>query len=380
MEPTERRTVAVAASMHGVVHSVILSIPVFLAFAWGPEFGVDAVTLALLAAVGYAGYGLSSVPFGFLADRVGSPRLLLVCAAGIVVSLAAMALSPGLVALAASLAALGVCAGIYHPAGLSLISRTLHAPGRGMGWHGLGGSLGIALGPALAGGLLVLGWPWRSVAAVLAVPAVASFLLLLAARLRDDIQGSHESGFVESVRRTVTPGFAMVLAVYAFSGLTYWGSLTFLPLFVGAGAYAILLGLGAVGQVLAGYLADRPRPERTLAVLSLMAAASVLGVSSGFPTIGVPSALAFGFLLFALEPLQNTLAAGAVSEQRRGLAFGLTFVCVFGIGSLGAVLAGVLLDRGDTTSLFVALAGCLALSATSALAVVRVRRKHDPAG
>src|SRR3989441_12782390 len=81
MRREDRRVVAVLGFLHGVVHANILSIPVFL-LAWKTEFGVDDVTLGLLAAAGYGLYGLGAVPFGFLADRGTPARLLLLCAGG----------------------------------------------------------------------------------------------------------------------------------------------------------------------------------------------------------------------------------------------------------------------------------------------------------
>jgi len=131
MRREDRRVVAVLGFLHGVVHSNILSIPVFL-LAWKAEFGADDVTLGLLAAAGYGFYGVAAVPFGFLADRRAPARLLLVCAAGIAISMAGVAASPSIPLVAVSLGALGLFSGVYHPTGLSIISRVVVEQGRGM--------------------------------------------------------------------------------------------------------------------------------------------------------------------------------------------------------------------------------------------------------
>lgn len=139
MQKGERRTVAVAGYLHGLSHGNILAIPVFLALAWSREFTSDRATLGLLAAAAYACFGLSSVPFGYLADRKKPRPLLILCISGIAASLLAIAASPSLPVLALSLASLGLFSGIYHPTGLSLISRRVHEPGRGSGgmeWTG----------------------------------------------------------------------------------------------------------------------------------------------------------------------------------------------------------------------------------------------------
>lgn len=362
MDAGERRVVGVAALLHGIVHANILSIPVFLERAWRIEFTQDDATLGLLAATAYVAFGAGSIPFGYLADRRGSPRLLLTCVAGILGGLVSLSLSPSLLAVAGSLAILGLFSGIYHPTGLALISRAVGAPGRAMGWHGVGGSLGVAFGPAAVGALLALGWPWRSVAAALLAPAAVALVVLVASRIRDAPSARAAVSFGASVRPVLAGSFPLVLLVYLFAGIAYWGSLTFLPRFVGTESYVVLLALGAVGQLAAGHLADRPRSERVLVVLSLLAGGLLLVIASPAAAAFAPVPWAFGLLLFSLEPLQNSLVTATVPPDRRGLAFGMTFLSVFGLGSVGAVLAGVLLREGQVTILFAVLAGCLGLS------------------
>jgi len=82
-------------------------------------------------------------------------------------------------------------------------------------------------------------------------------------------------------------------------------------------------------------------------------------------------AVGFGFLLFSLEALQNTLVTREAPREVRGLAFGFTFLSVFGIGAIGATLAGYLLDRAEAPLLFGLLAGSLATSGAFAFAAGR---------
>lgn len=369
MRREDRAVVALLGFLHGAVHANLLAIPVFLNLAWRVEFQADDVTLGLLAAIVYACFGLSSVPFGFLADRRPPSRLLVACTVGIAGSLGALALSPSLPILAASLAVLGIASGVYHPTALSAISRAVEEQGRGMGWHGMGGSLGIALGPAFVGAALTLGWSWRiAVGALVVLPVLG--VALLAARPLPASATSPRTDAPLPLRTLATRPYARMLLVYLFAGFAYQGALTFLPRFVGAGPFALALGLGAVGQVLAGTLADRSRPDRLLFTLSLAAAAllvllAMLGASIAFTL----AALAFGFLLFSLESLQNTLVTRTVPPSMRGRAFGLTFLSVFGLGSIGAATAGLLIARGESSVLFVLLGASLAVSGSVAYGV-----------
>ena len=374
MRREDRRVVAVLGVLHGVVHANILSIPIFL-LAWKSEFGADDVTLGLLAATGFGFYGLGAVPFGFLADRRPPGRLLLLCAAGIAISMGGVAASPSIAVLALSLGALGLFSGIYHPTGLSIISRAVAEQGRGMGWHGMGGSLGIAAGPAFVGATLAVGWSWRSVAGLMVLPGLVALLLLLVARLPSEISAP-ALGSNRSPRPLLSRSFGFILLVYMFAGFAYQGGLTFLPRFVGAEIFALALALGAIGQVVSGRLADRRQSGRILFGLSI-AAATVLVLMAVLPVGGAftAAALLFGFLLFSLEPLQNILVTGEVPASLRGLAFGFTFLSVFGIGSLGAALAGWLIANHASAILFLVLGGFLAASGTASLAV---RRRGGP--
>jgi len=376
MRREDRRVVATLGFLHGVVHANILSIPVFL-LAWRGEFGADNVTLGLLATAGNGLYGLGAVPFGFLADRRAPARLLLLCAAGISISMVGVAASPSIPLLAVSLGVLGLFSGVYHPTGLSIISRVVVEQGRGMGWHGMGGSLGVAAGPAYVGAALAFGWSWRLVASLLVIPALVAVVLLSVARL----PAAASAAVPDSSRPQVvllSRSFAFILLVYMFAGFAYQGGLTFLPQFVGAEVFALALALGAVGQVLSGRLAERRRSERILFALSA-GAASILVLLAFLPPgrAFISAALGFGFLLFSLEPLQNTLVTGEVPRPVRGLAFGFTFVSVFGIGSLGAALAGWLLTHNANVILFLVLGGCLAASGAFSLGV---RRRGAPEG
>jgi len=266
--------------------------------------------------------------------------------------------------------------GALNPTGLSLISRRLREPGRGFGWHGMGGSLGVALGPAAVGGLLALGWPWRTVAALLVLPPALGLALLLGLGVGGSAPLASDPP--ASLRSLLRVSVLLILLVYIFSGIAYWGTLTFLPRLVESGSFVLLLALGAAGQVVSGHLADRGRPDRILFALSLFAGSLLAAFALNPENLFLPAAWLFGFLLFSLEPLQNTLVTGEVPPNARGTAFGITFLGVFGLGSVGAALAGLLLAQGQKGILFGVLG--LSLLVSGGLALLVGRRTHARPG
>jgi predicted MFS family arabinose efflux permease len=221
--------------------------------------------------------------------------------------------------------------------------------------------------------MLASGIAWRAVVGFLLMPAAASVAIVVAGRLVDPVPSGPSGGFRDAARAVLRPAFGLILLVYVFAGVAYWGSLTFLPRFVGTGSYVVLLALGGVGQVAAGRLADRARFEGTLLGLSL-GAAVLLGSLTLPGALAVPAIpWAFGLILFALEPLQNTLVTREVDPRSRGIAFGMTFLSVFGLGSIGAALAGYLLQEGWASRLFGILAAFLGASGLCAYAAGRRR-------
>ncbi len=108
-------------------------------------------------------FGLFALAAGFLAGRLGAGRLLLVYLFGC--SLAALLAwySPTLAVMTGAMFCLGLFASIYHPAGLTVITQhtTPENLPMALGYHGIFGSLGIALGPFLAALVLSTGATWR---------------------------------------------------------------------------------------------------------------------------------------------------------------------------------------------------------------------------
>jgi len=124
--------------------------------------------------------------------------------------------------------------------------------------------------------------------------------------------------------------------------------------------YSAVFLVGILGQFIGGNLTDRFSPEILwLWVLPMFPVIALLYIpaakTGGLIAIGSVSVL-LGFFMFLLQPI-NQAAVSAYSESSgRGMAFGFTFLGVFGIGALGAPLTGVILQFYNQTVLFVSMA------------------------
>jgi len=408
MNANDRSIVVLVMVGHGLVHTYELSIPIFMT-AWLGELGVSEATLGTLVGAGYFLFGAGALPGGILADRFGSQRLIAACLGGMGGAFVLLGLLPGIWGIGGALLAWGAAASVYHPAGLSLISTGAQQRGRALAWHGIAGNVGIAGGP-LATALLLLFFDWPAVAILLGLPALGAAAGALRTSVDETAAVAPENteeteaspvagGFSALWARSKTlfaSGFAGVFALVALSGLYYRGMLTFLPdlltplvgnvpIDVAAGryVYAGLLAVGIGGQYVGGRLSDREGTERTLA----LALAILAGVAVAFlPVAGLGTAallaisVVLGFFLFVVQPLYQATVAEYTPPDARGLSYGFTYLGVFGVGALGAALAGAVLQTAGPPLLFGVLAGIALLGAglSGWLAVRRVRPREAP--
>lgn len=382
---------------HGVFHGFELAIPLFVPI-WLSTFDVTATTLGITVSAGYALIGLFAPVAGVLADVYGSKRLVLVSTAGMGLAFAALSVLQSVAALAATLMIWGAMASLYHPAGLSLISRSAERRGTVLAYHGAGGNVGMVVVP-LAAIVLFAFFEWRTVTLLLVVPAAVCVLVGLglsfdetAAEMspeRPDSDRTSGSALSASLRDVVTNtrtlfvgGFVLVFAIEILYGVYYRGVFTFmpdvltdLPIFepvvigdrtVEAGelAYSGLLLVGVVGQYAGGLASDEMRSERALlGTFVVLIVATVLFVPAA--AIGVVPlsivCIALGLSIYAFAPIAQTLVAEYAAEESHGLSFGYIYLGMFGVGAVGAALAGATLDYGGITALFGTLTGVLIL-------------------
>ncbi|MFC7045928.1 MFS transporter [Halobacteriaceae archaeon GCM10025711] len=389
MNRNDRSIVTLVMVAHSMVHTYELSIPILVGI-WLSQFGVTAATMGVVVTAGYALFGLGAIPGGVLADAIGSRSLIVACLAGMSVSFLLLSASPTLPVIALALLVWGASASVYHPSGLSLISTGVRERGSAFAYHGIAGNLGIAFGP-LATTVLLLFFDWRYVTAILAIPAALAALFALqvnfdekaAVEATDGGESKADAGvsslaeFVAESKVLFAGAFVFVFGVVILSGLYYRGVLTFLPVVLSqfdlfqpvevAGRtlepyryfYAGLLMVGVFGQYTGGKLTDRIPTEYGIAVafavLAVLALAFLPASNAGLGAFLVVGGL-LGFFLFVVQPLYQATVAEYTPAGTRGLSYGYTYLGVFGVGSLGATIAGGLLSV-SASALFLALAG-----------------------
>ncbi len=374
MNPDERRIIGYITAAHALVHVMELTYPALLSRI-EDDFGIRAVITGAIATVFGWAFGSTAIPAGFLTDRLGSRRVVMYAFAGSAVMAVLVGLSPNEWFLAAALLGLGLTAGLYHPAGLSIMSQGVRRRGTALGLHGFAGNIGQAAAPALAVGLAVL-VDWRL--AFFAVAGLAGLMAVAFATTR--LTFAHGSEVVEQPPQPA-PGEAprdrsyllpllVVYASFIVGGTVYRGAITYLPKHLedfvdkdfGGAFVTVALLMGAIGQLIGGSVSQRWPLERIAPVVGLGALPALLltGIVTG-PALVLICSL-FIFLYFANQPVLTGLIADYSPPGAVGRSFGISFFAGFGLGSTGGVIAGALVDRWDTQAAFLGLSAFMAVS------------------
>lgn len=301
---------------------------------------------------------------GFLVDRHG-PRPLLFAGLALLAAAAfgfAASRSYGTLALWSVVA--GVGNGVFHPVDFTLLNRKVSPArlGHGYSFHGITGSLGWALAPALLVPLTIA-FSWRVALTVAGTFTVTVFVLLwlgrrqltLAAAPAQAQAGRLAAGSFDFLRLPalwMCFGFffvyAAVLSVIQAFAPEAARQLHQVPVALAALCLTVYMLCSAGGMVLGGFLAvDPQRCERIVGGGFGLAAlvALVLGLAA-VPALAVPAL--FGIMGFAsgvAGPSRDLLVKRSTPSNATGRVYGMVYSGL-DIGQAIAPLAfGLLMDR-----------------------------------
>lgn len=412
---------------HGMNEFFSIVVPPLFPFLV-PSLDIGYSEASLLVVVFFLTYSVFQLPVGPLADVYDERALLvggtIVLAGGI----ACVAFAPSFPLMLVGMFVAGVGGSTYHPTGMALISdvESNDTHGRSMGVHGTMGSVGTVLAPAIVVGVAgLLGW--RAALLVAAGVGVGFSLCLFvlyprvapatlaevpgSGRAATDGGGSErtarESGpsttpsFVEALRLTFTsevnpretgarvarylraPSMLALIALFLVVGAEVRAVQTFTASFatasVGMGAayggamLSVTMIAAGVASMLAGYGVDRLDRTR-FALACFLATALVVAALVWLPFSALTLPLGFvvlGFVLYAVYPAANAIAASAAGEAS-GSLFAVTNTASAIGGAAGPYLLGLIADAAALDLAFLAAAGIALLGVPVALFSGRV--------
>ena len=382
---------------HCVSHFSQLLLPPL--FPWLKDaFQVGYAELGVLLTVFFVVSCAVQAVSGFVVDKFGPRPILFGGIALLALAAFGFAVSTSYAMLACFAVVAGIGNGVFHPVDYTLLNRKVHASrlGHAFSVHGITGSMGWALAPALLVPV-ALASTWRIALATAGALALVVLVVLVLNRARLTIEmtsaaspkpePSRGRGAVQSFGFLAIPAVWMCFGFFFLYAVVLSGIQTFAPeaarlLHAVPTRWAALcltfyMVASAAGMVLGGFLAADPsRCERIVAAGFSIAA--VIALTIGFAplaSMAVPALFALmGLASGVAGPSRDLIVKRAAPENATGRVYGVVYSGL-DIGQALAPLAfGPLMDLHRPADVWLGIAIVQALLITTAFNVHRARR------
>jgi len=396
--PDRRRGRAILGTCGGAhfLHDGLSDALYVLLPLWAETFGLSLAQVGALKTIYSGAMASFQLPAGFLSERLGERRLLVVgtFAAGIAYGL--IAVVDGYLALAVLLLLAGLGSGVQHPLASALVARAYEAGGRraALGTYNFTGDLGKMAAAGAAGlAVAVVGWQGTTAGFGMIAVAVGFALLIALHKLGAGAPPAPRTATEQPIDRRDwgirNPlGFRAISAIGVIDSAVRYGFLTFVPfLLVEKGArieavglaMALIFGGGAVGKLACGLLAERMGVIRT-AVATELATALAIGVLPFLPLTWAMALLPLaGIALNGTSSVLYGTVADFVDYERQSRAYGLFYTLGIGSGAAAPTIVGVLSDaHGVTVAMFALAAAALATLPACVVLSSAIKRGSAP--
>lgn len=369
----QRRAIGFLNWAHAIDHYVLLIFPTVV-ISLEAVYARGYADLIVLGTACFAAFGVFSLPAGWLADRWSRRNMMAVFYFGCAGSLAAAALAPNLVVLAAALFALGTFAAIYHPVGMAMLIDLSQARGRTLAFNGVCGNLGAALAAGITAALASW-YGWRSAFLVPAGLCAATGLAFLVMVPGD----AHRTGQRKSAAEVSFPARVMLVLFALYVVISLAGGIVFntvsvaLPKIVderlggtvslaAVGSLATLVFLcGAVAQLIMGRLVERYSPLFLFATVVTLQFLGILWASqaSGLTLL---AALALTMsMIYGQVTAGDIVIARCTADAWRGRVYAVRYFLTFVSAALAVSAIAFLHRTGGFDLVLAAIAGVAAV-------------------
>jgi MFS family permease len=379
------RTLIAISTAHWVSHFHLFVLPMLFPFL-KEQLGVGYIELGFALTVFAVISGLTQAPMGYLGDRIGARKILLIglCVGGVALIMLGLHLSYSW--LIASALLLGLANSVYHPADYAILSAHMDESrmGRAFSIHTFAGFLGGAVAPAIIAALVAaIGGHGALIVAGAVGPLVA--LLLLTIGIPDASAADRTTDGVNAPQQNIiTPAIIVLTAFFMLLSLSNAGIGNFGVVALMSGyrssfstaniALTAFLGFSAIGVLAGGFLADRTRRHGQVAAVCFALNAAIVLVIAAVTlpplllTVAMGSA---GFLGGVIAPSRDMLVRNAAPPGAAGRAFGIVSTG-FNIGGIiSPLLFGWIMDQDMPHWVFGASVVFMALTVLLALVTDR---------
>ena len=387
LPPRTFRDVWLISAGHGLTHWYPATFYVLLPLI-GRELGLSYTEIGLLMSLQHVAGAISNLPGGMFVDAVGKKGYLMAASLFWVgFPYALMSLTHSYWMLVICLMLVGIGNNIWHPAAIpTLAHRYPQRKGLVLSFHGMGGNVGEAIAPLIAGALLAW-FSWREVVVLNIVPGIvmATLIVVMVGALSTS-RGERDFNAV-----TARPAFdarqyfidllgllrnraLMLICVSAgFRTLTQTGLLVFLPVYLAyeQGYSPIAVGVcmtvlqvaGFIAGPIAGHLSDKIGRQKVVLSSMLLTGVTIVGmVFAGQSLAFIVFVALVGFFLYAMRPVMQAWAVENTPRHLAGTGVGLQFTILSIGGSIAPATFGIVADTWNVYAAFYFLAGTIILA------------------
>jgi len=269
LSQTQRRSIYLLSTGHLCVDIAQGALPALLPFLIS-EHGLSFAQAGILVLAMSASSSFVQPVFGYFADRFSKPWFMAMglLLAGLGISIVGLVHTYSTIALAVAISGFGIAG--FHPEGARLANNASGAnKATAMSIFSFGGNMGFACGPLLAAGAYML-FGLRGTL-LLAAPSFAMAMVLLLQQHQFTSTSSPRVNRSREISAEVSSdswhAFTMLSMIVILRSVIFYGIVTFLPLFLihvlgqseefGSTMLTVFFGIGAIGTLLGGRLADR---------------------------------------------------------------------------------------------------------------------------
>ena len=322
------------------------------------DLGVTAASLGIVTSAAWLGSAAPRLPTGYLLTRVARHRVIAVTGTLLTGTSFFTALAGSRLHLAAGAFTMGLSSGTYFIAANPLVSELF--PGRvggAIGVHGMASQLAAVGAPLAVSGILLVG-EWRTTfLCVAAVAAVATTLLVVAARRTELPDAGADDRSLLAAGRAQWPIVLTGIAFLGGAGFLWNGLFNLYGDYLavakgidpatGRTLLSAMFAAGVPAFVLTGRLADRvPNVPLLLAIVGAFVVAVVaLTVAEGLVAVAGVSLL-LGYVVHSLFPAVDTYMLSSLPDRHRASAYSLYSATMMFVQALGSGAVGVAVDGG----------------------------------
>jgi MFS family permease len=356
----------------------------------GAELGLSYSEIGSILTCQFLAGSLSGAPGGILVDSVPRKGLLMaisLCWVGAPYFL--MGLTHSYWTLLGCAALVGVGNNLWHPTAIPLLARYFpNRKGLVVSVHGMGGNLGDAVAPLVAGFLLA-SLTWREVMIINVLPGIVMACVILFFVGGMELTGTTTEKSLHAANPTLlakartqwkdlhsllkNKTLVMISLGSAFRTMTQSALLTFLPLYlarsmgyspkwIGASMFALQAAGFAVTPI-AGHVSDKLGRQRVIVSSMAMTFVVLLAMMFAGDSSAFVILVAFlGFCLFSVRSVLQAWLLDATPPHQSGASIGILFGAQALGAGIGPLSGGLLADNYGLGAVFYFLAATIVVA------------------